>query len=106
MKLLTKAIRKQLPPLYANEEKGLQAVAVVKFFTPDAGWTWLASEFDGEDVFFGLVIGHEAELGYFRLSELQAIRGPFGLPVERDRHFRPQSLAALRAEYSARGYVM
>ena len=27
------------------------------------------------------------ELGYVRLSELEALRGGLGLPVERDRHF-------------------
>ena len=57
MELLPDKIREQLPPLYANEEIGLEAPAVVKFFTPDAGWTWYASEFDGEDTFFGLVVG-------------------------------------------------
>ena len=33
MKLLTKAIRRQLPPLGSQESKGLDAVAWVKFFT-------------------------------------------------------------------------
>ena len=35
MLLLTKAIRRKLPPLYANEEQGTDALAIVKFFTPD-----------------------------------------------------------------------
>lgn len=30
------------------------------------------------------------ELGYVRLSELAAIRGRLGLPVERDAHFRAE----------------
>ena len=34
--------------------------------------------------FFGLVDGLEAELGYFWLSELTGVRGPLGLPIERD----------------------
>ena len=95
MKLLTKAIRKQLPPLYANEEIGTEAKAIVKFFTPDSSWTWYASEFDGEDLFFGLVDGFEKELGYFSLSELIAARGPWGLPVERDMYFDPVTLREL-----------
>ena len=95
MKLLTKAILRKLPPLYSQEEKGLDAIAWVKFFTPDHGWTWWASEFDGEDLFFGLVHGAEKELGYFRLSELKQVRGVLGLPVERDRFFRPTPLKAL-----------
>ena len=31
--------------------------------------------------------GHEKELGYFSLPELEEIRGPFNLGVERDRYF-------------------
>ena len=68
--LLPQSIRKKLPPLYANEAIGLEALALVKFFTPDANWTWYASEFDGQDIFFGLVSGLEVELGYFALSAL------------------------------------
>ena len=63
--LLDPETREKLPKLYDNEEQGLEAKALVKFFTPDAQWTWYASEFDGEDVFFGLVSGFEVELGYF-----------------------------------------
>jgi hypothetical protein len=96
MMLLTKANRKSLPPLYANEEQGLAALAQVKFFTPDSSWTWYASEFDGIDTFFGLVVGQDIELGYFSLSELRSVRGPWGLPIERDRHFSPTSLEALK----------
>ncbi len=95
MKLLTKALLRKLPPLYSQEEKGMEAVAWVKFFTPASGWTWWASEFDGEDLFFGLVHGFEKELGYFRLSEIQGVHGVFGLPVERDRHYRPKTLREL-----------
>jgi hypothetical protein len=73
----------------------MDALAVVKFFTPDSGWTWYASEFDGEDTFFGLVSGFEVELGYFSLSELKRVRGKLGLPVERDLYFRPQTFKEL-----------
>lgn len=96
MKLLTKAILQKLPKLYAQEKKGEDAVVYVKFFTPDANWTWYATEFDGEDTFFGLVKGQETELGYFSLRELQAARGPWGLPVERDRYFTPKTLREVR----------
>lgn len=95
--LLDQETRQRLPPLYSGEEKGLESLVQAKFFTPDANWTWYASEFDGEDTFFGLVIGLEIELGYFSLSELQEVRGPFGLPIERDLHFEPKSLRELQA---------
>lgn len=94
-KLLTKEIREKLPSLYSNEELGLLALAIVKYFTPDSNWTWYASEFDGEDIFFGLVSGFEVELGYFALSELEEARGPLGLPIERDLHFEPKTLKEL-----------
>jgi hypothetical protein len=42
--LITQETRNQLPKLYSGEEKGLDAIARVKFFTPDSGWTWYASE--------------------------------------------------------------
>jgi len=53
-------------------------------------------EFDGQDMFFGLVVGFEEELGYFLLSELRQARGPFGLPIERDIHFKPMRLSEVR----------
>ena len=99
MKLLTEQNRKDLPELYANEDIGLDAKAIVKFFTPDSNWTWYASEFDGEDIFFGLVAGFETELGYFSLNELQSARGPMGLPIERDRWFTPTTLRELQERH-------
>lgn len=95
MVLLTKEVLKKLPPLYSQEEKGLEAVAIVKFFTPDSNWTWYATEFDGDDLFFGLVDGFEKEIGYFRLSELKSVKGALGLPIERDMYFKPKSLKKL-----------
>lgn len=106
MELLPRDVREQLPALYANEELGLAAQALVKFFTPDAGWTWYASEFDGKDIFFGLVIGLEAELGYFSLAELTDVRGPLGLPIERDLHFEAKSLRELRDHHQKEGWAL
>ena len=98
MKLLTEEIRKKLPPLYSQENLGGKAVAYVKFFTPDSNWTFWALEFDGEDIFFGLVDGHEKELGYFSLSELQSVRGPMGLAIERDLYWQPKRLDEIAPE--------
>jgi hypothetical protein len=93
--LLDDGSREKLPPLYSGEEKGLDAMAQVKFFTPDSSWCWYASEFDGEDIFFGLVSGLEVELGYFSLSELKSVKGPMGLPIERDLYYEPKSFKEL-----------
>lgn len=98
MKLLTHKIRKKLPPLYSQDGKGGKAVVHVKFFTPDSSWTWYATEFDGEDTFFGLVDGFEKELGYFSLKELESVRGSLGLPIERDLYWQPKTLQEIAPE--------
>ena len=98
MKLLTKEGRESLPPL-GGQALAADPVAYVKFFTPDAGWTWYATEGEpeGDDfLFFGYVEGAEGELGYFLLSELEEVRGSLGLPVERDLFFEPTALSVIR----------
>lgn len=108
--LLDAETRARLPELYSGEEKGEGALAQVKFFTPDAGWTWYASEgsYVDEDgyydtdkpkvdyIMFGLVSGLEVEYGYFSLRELESVRGQLGLPIERDLYFEPKPLHELR----------
>lgn len=88
MNLLTDEIRQRLPKLYDTQEQK-DPILQVKFFTPWTSWTWYATEFDGQDVCFGLVEGLETEWGYFSLHELEAIRGPGGLRIERDLYFDP-----------------
>lgn len=99
MKLLTKRLRADLLRngrvrkwLAEDGRAAADFFPVVKLFTPDAGCTWLLTELDPDDpdLAFGLCdlgMGHP-ELGYVRLSELEGTRGPRGLPVERDRHFK------------------
>jgi len=78
-------------------------IPVVKLFTPDAGCTWLLTELDPDDpdIAFGLCdlgLGFP-ELGSVRISEIEAVRGRLGLPVERDLHFAPRkTLSAYAAE--------
>ncbi len=83
---------------------------VVKLFTPDAGCTWLLTELDPEDtdIAFGLCdLGMGCpELGSVRVSELRALRGKLGLPVERDLHFKAdRTLSAYAAEASTIGRI-
>lgn len=101
MKLLTKAIRKRLPALYSQDGKGKNAVIWVKFFCPWNNWTWYVIEGEpvindaGHEVdfiFFGWVDGVFSEYGYFRLSELENVKGPVGLKIERDRYWQPREL--------------
>ena len=85
----------ELPPLYFGEDQGLDAKAKVKFTLPGHGWTWYASEFDGQDTFFGLVAGFEIELGYFSYRELSELRSPDGMVVIRDWVFKEKTLGEM-----------
>jgi len=107
MTLLTKEIRGKLPPLYAQEDKGGKAIVHLKLFTPDSSFTWYLTEgspikdASGKEVdfhFFGLVDGHDKELGYVALSELESVRGPMGLPIERDLWWKPKTLEDIAPE--------
>lgn len=100
MKLLTKELIRKLPKLYAQEERGLEAIAYIKFFDSWGSWTWFAIEFDGEDTFFGYVVGSYPELGYFSLSELKSL----GWRIERDRFFTPTTLSKLMIKYKQPEY--
>ena len=95
MQLLTKEIITKLPVLYTQENEE-DPMVICKFFAVWSNWTWYGIEFDGEDLFFGYVIGHEAELGYFRLSELQSLKGPMSLTIERDLYFKAQPLSEIK----------
>ena len=59
---------------------------------------FFATEYDGEDTFFGLVDGHERELGYFSLAELKKIREPLGLPVDRDLYWKSKAFKKFAPE--------
>lgn len=51
--------------------------------------TWLLTELGRDDIAFGLSdlgLGFP-ELGSVSMTELRALGGPLGLPVERDEHF-------------------
>lgn len=99
--LLTKAIEKKLPALYATEDMELDdKVAQVKFFTPDSNWTWYGIEYDpSRRLFFGWVVGPTKEYGSFSLDELESIHGPLGLPVERDKWFDPSPMSEVASKH-------
>ena len=74
-------------------EEPIDFKPVVKLFVPWGAATWLLTELetdDGEDIAFGLCdlgMGFP-ELGRVSLTEIRQLRGPGGLYVERDIHFR------------------
>lgn len=99
MKLLTNELRERLLQngRLQAEAKGTPAeldfFPVVKLFTPDSGCTWLLTELDPDEptIAFGLCdlgMGFP-ELGSVSLTEIESVRGPLGLRIERDRHFCP-----------------
>ncbi|EAT08825.1 hypothetical protein SKA58_16643 [Sphingomonas sp. SKA58] len=91
----------------AHETKGerFDPPPVIKLFNPIGAATWLATELaeDG-DALFGIAdLGFGCpELGYFSLSELAAIRLPYGLFIERDTGFRSELSLSEWANWSRR----
>ena len=97
MELMTKELSDSFPPLYSQDGCGDATVLFAKYFTTDSKCTWFVAEYDPEQrLFFGLVIGHDVELGYFSLDDLETVRGGLGLPVERDLYFVPTTVGKVR----------
>lgn len=94
MKLLTEELKKEFEkfPLYSQDGKGKETKVICKFFNPTGAGTWLVTEgstIDGEDwEFFGFAHITDGEFGYFTLKELESIRLPFGMTIERDVNFK------------------
>jgi len=97
MKLLTEALKKKIPALYSSQEQEEQRKFVCKFFDPCGSWTWYVLEGsdrgNGDWLFYGLVDGMEKEWGYFTLSDLESVRGPLGIGIERDIYFEDEEVA-------------
>ncbi|HUQ85365.1 MAG TPA: DUF2958 domain-containing protein [Candidatus Limnocylindrales bacterium] len=102
MELLTVELKEKLPALYA-QEKERDPLVYIKFFDPTGSWTWYATEGEEADddfLFFGYVVGHDSELGYFTLSQLRSakkgVSGILSLPIERDLYFKPCRLSEVK----------
>ena len=92
MKMLTKEILEEFKKQGSTDGKKPEEVKIIcKFFNPTGRGTWYATEFNEQErLFFGFVslFGDSCdELGYFSLDELQALRLPLGLSIERDLNF-------------------
>jgi Protein of unknown function (DUF2958) len=110
MELLPKDIETTLPPLYSTENVP-DPVAVIKFFDPCGRFTFFVlegqRESDSDYLFFGFCrspLGPDCdEFGFASLRELQSVRGPLGLGIERDLYFKPTPLSRLMMELGMRG---
>jgi hypothetical protein len=81
-RLLPKEVAETLPALYETENAESKIFRV--HFYSITGWHWYLTEFDGEDICFGYVIGFEREWGYWSLKELESIS-----LIIRDEDFKP-----------------
>lgn len=97
MSLISQEQLNSLPDLYETE-RSLNPICQIKLFTPDSQWTWYIIELSKEnkDICYGYVKGLDCELGYFSLRELESIKGPLGLAIERDLSFTPMPLSLIR----------
>ncbi|MBA2377970.1 MAG: DUF2958 domain-containing protein [Blastocatellia bacterium] len=93
-RLLHSALRSTLPKLREQQHSKDPMVYAV-FYFPLSGWKWFVTEgaANGDDfLFFGYVIGFEAELGYFSWSELKSVNID-GIRVESVENFEPAVLS-------------
>jgi hypothetical protein len=93
--LLPAWLRAQLPRLYATGHRS-DPLVICRYVIADIEWSWYALEFDGNNLFFGIVDTFCRELRYFALRELRATRGPSGMTIQRDVGFAPTRLSYLR----------
>ena len=90
MNLMTKELEEKLlkKPLYSTDGEGLDAECVVKYFNPISMGDWLICEGekqpDGDWLLYGLCHLFEWEWGFVRLSDLENVKLPGGLKIERD----------------------
>lgn len=97
MILLTEELREQL--LSNGRRRDVDHVPLVKFFNPFGEGVWLATELDEDgDIMFGLADIGYPELGSWSLSEMQAVRLPFGMGIERDLQFTTSLPVSVWAE--------
>lgn len=105
MNLMTKELEKLLEkyPLGSQDGLGGQAKLLVKYFNPTGVGTWFITEGNklenGDYELFGYChLGDDrfAELGYVMLSELEDLKLPFGLKIERDLYM-PENITLVDA---------
>ena len=86
---MTKEIQKQAEkqyPLGADMEQKV----VAKYLNPAGKGTWYLMNTEPEsDYAWGIVNLFDIEMGSFTISELENIKLPFGLKIERDLYFEP-----------------
>jgi hypothetical protein len=104
MILVTPELREQLHANDLARREALRRGDPAPDLVPVGAATWLATELDEDGIFFGLAdLGFGCpELGSFALKELEAIRLPLGLGIERDILFQGEFPLSVYAEAASR----
>lgn len=92
----------RLPMFYEGESVDVQGVAPFKLYMADGDEIWYPVAFDEVDMFMGVIVNDEVEIGTFSLSNLQQKRGRLGLPVGRDPDYVPTTIQKLCEEHFTR----
>jgi len=108
MKLFTKEILNKIPALGSTD--GQKDVKVqVKLFNPIGAGTWYLTEYDpkGKLAFGFANLGDPqmAELGYISIKELEDLKLPLGMGIERDINFSPRLLSEIIDVIKGGGHV-
>lgn len=96
MKLITKEIEEAIKntPYGSTEDVELDDKKVIaRFFNPVGAGTWYVLEDDdwenGRVVFGAATLGYGLELGSISIDELESLKLPLGLTIERDISVEP-----------------
>ena len=83
------------PDNYDDSGKAKNGFFHVRIFDPAGSSVWYVTDWDGQDICFGLVDGFKKEWGTFSLRNLSMHRGPFGIGLEADVSFSPIPYSAV-----------
>lgn len=89
MSLFNKEIMDELHKQF-KFSSSLEQNVITRIFDPGSNWQWYIMNADPNDgdYLWGIVYGFEVEIGSISKSELESLTNRFGLPLERDLHFK------------------
>ncbi|MBI1307073.1 MAG: DUF2958 domain-containing protein [Bacteroidetes bacterium] len=100
MKLITEELKEQFKQ-WGDQSQIKDPMILAKFFDPCGSATWWISQYDPQtNIAYGYVTGLVCdEWGSVSIEELEAIKRPFGLRIERDLYFTPGSISKVCPGY-------
>lgn len=99
MKLITPELEKRFAEI-GNQSENENPRVIAKFFDPVGSATWYATNYNTDTkICYGYVTGLAYdEWGTFSIDELERIKRPFGLGIERDVYFKEIPFNELRKQ--------